>query len=1129
MTLPIRLVPYKDIRGVSCASTSRDFFTLDVTLQDGAEIRLEGITTAERKPLTAYFQARGVTIHLDPGENTPATPGKNPLSLLAGVLRRIGRLKRKPLTTEQNCLLVSASGLLVFPSDDSDDASSVGEPGPGSQHEAEPPEQGHDDPHSTTLMLLAHTAAINAPTPWSFSQTEAGEAAAINEPQGNATAGAAGPSAASPSPVSSDWGYHHLAGDLQNPQFGNLTGSLLLAEPPGCFQDLERPRNRQELTDLLLLLRPWGLLLLGDSFEPLTDPLFTFHADCSRDWGPLEDEVFADLRTALADSYERFHANPAEFYPVPTRYGRRPRQIIYGARPVPGLNPAWWRSPLHGNSLTWARYYADYAGNDPRDMPYYRQLPGDHAFGVIGLPPPHDRSELYGLVGQFEESNALLRVPNFRALIEPLHTLYQDGSRSWGAAEDYALQELNRLFLNATALLLGTQDAHESSVSLSAIAGFPDTASTPDSPQLGESRPGRGGRIREPVTTIQDPNRHQGRYESIGVGEENIPPDAVRPSLPPPQGPGQATESTAAALGITQSVRDVTLAGIPSSWRNEVPLHADITGGVRLVTKRVDCLCRFLATRGIEPPLPWTTQAFQEALFNSGHEDVLFSRHLAMGEVRLPRDEEGLMNLLRGLGSHGDLLDNYEEAVRPLVDATMPRRFHWNEAASYSFQYLRRAFQSCLSGTDASIRVSAGRSCPVGSWVQEHWPESALLLGGRIPTPSNFKELQAFVSMTRRHRWVIGEAAFYGTIDPLVTLLREGIQFPLGEAATLAFRVVTSEMWTVLNLREVNRETRRGVTYIGPGEWVPFFAPDTPAPTFPSFLSLCGRCEPAADHPSLIRFSGGSTVGGWRGTSADHRGRQYSVSALPYDSQEGSLAPDGQGLLVTSTTYREGRRYPKSFAPPPEESGLPRGGLRVSRPRAEVGTRPRSYAITDPYPPPTQEEYERWLHSRSRLRYFVQPASDPTRCVALILGGEMVTDLKILLDDGSNCCLITERCCRKLDIPVLTTKLSLTTSNAKGTPVIGVTPIVQVIYGPTSPEAVITYHSFLVVGGMDEVYEVLLGNVDSQQYGGRIETADHSYSLRPKWATLGKASPILSLPTLFAAPVRPARRTGAGH
>jgi len=149
--------------------------------------------------------------------------------------------------------------------------------------------------------------------------------------------------------------------------------------------------------------------------------------------------------------------------------------------------------------------------------------------------------------------------------------------------------------------------------------------------------------------------------------------------------------------------------------------------------------------------------------------------------------------------------------------------------------------------------------------------------------------------------------------------------------------------------------------------------------------------------------------------------------------------------------------------------------------------------------------------------------------VALILGGEMVTDLKILLDDGSNCCLITERCCRKLDIPVLTTKLSLTTSNAKGTPVIGVTPIVQVIYGPTSPEAVITYHSFLVVGGMDEVYEVLLGNVDSQQYGGRIETADHSYSLRPKWATLGKASPILSLPTLFAAPVRPARRTGAGH
>ena len=57
----------------------------------------------------------------------------------------------------------------------------------------------------------------------------------------------------------------------------------------------------------------------------------------------------------------------------------------------------------------------------------------------------------------------------------------------------------------------------------------------------------------------------------------------------------------------------------------------------------------------------------------------------------------------------------------------------------------------------------------------------------------------------------------------------------------------------------------------------------------------------------------------------------------------------------------------------------------------------------------------------------------------------------------------------------------------------------------------------LVVRGMDHVYEVLLGNIDTQRFDGVIDSRNQTYTLRLSYPD---DDIIVSLPTMYAAPRR---------
>ena len=165
-------------------------------------------------------------------------------------------------------------------------------------------------------------------------------------------------------------------------------------------------------------------------------------------------------------------------------------------------------------------------------------------------------------------------------------------------------------------------------------------------------------------------------------------------------------------------------------------------------------------------------------------------------------------------------------------------------------------------------------------------------------------------------------------------------------------------------------------------------------------------------------------------------------------------------------------------------------------------------------------EYLRRLPGFQRLRYLRQPKNDPSRCLGLSLHGEMHTDLLTLCDDGSNIHLLTLATCRRKGIPVHPTSIRLTTSNASDTGVAGITDPISMTYGVggAGGASLTVHHCMLVVDGMDHVFEMLLGNIDTQRFDGIINSRSSEYTLHPHARGSVDGETSVSLPTMYAAP-----------
>ena len=128
------------------------------------------------------------------------------------------------------------------------------------------------------------------------------------------------------------------------------------------------------------------------------------------------------------------------------------------------------------------------------------------------------------------------------------------------------------------------------------------------------------------------------------------------------------------------------------------------------------------------------------------------------------------------------------------------------------------------------------------------------------------------------------------------------------------------------------------------------------------------------------------------------------------------------------------------------------------------------------------------------------------------------TDPRTMLDLGSNVSLVDDKWCVEKGIPILPTHLSLSTSNATGTAVLGTTPVCTLSYG-SPPNEVRTQHAFLVVPYRKKApFRVLIGNGDAMALGGIQDLGINSFSVRTQFSTLGTRSPVLSYPLISSLP-----------
>ena len=160
---------------------------------------------------------------------------------------------------------------------------------------------------------------------------------------------------------------------------------------------------------------------------------------------------------------------------------------------------------------------------------------------------------------------------------------------------------------------------------------------------------------------------------------------------------------------------------------------------------------------------------------------------------------------------------------------------------------------------------------------------------------------------------------------------------------------------------------------------------------------------------------------------------------------------------------------------------------------------------------------------RARLRYLVQPQNDITKCLGLVVNGQIHTQFRSLMDDASNACLMSRSLADKLGIPILQSEQKLTTMTEKGMCVSGETPLLELVYAPTSAHAFSVYHKFIVVDpktSLDGIYDILLGNSDTQAFRATLDGINDCYTIRPDFQLYGQQSREISLPTPWERPFK---------
>jgi hypothetical protein len=461
-----------------------------------------------------------------------------------------------------------------------------------------------------------------------------------------------------------------------------------------------------------------------------------------------------------------------------------------------------------------------------------------------------------------------------------------------------------------------------------------------------------------------------------------------------------------------------------------------------------------------------------------------------------------------------------------------PKPLVWGPNTILTWDLIIKLFKDALAGIDCLVIVDKSNEIKMGSlergmrhripaqvssinhWREEHWPLSGLLEQGSLEKPNTVEELELVLSQLKQHETVLGYSGtpglstrFHTLAYPLQQLVYESKRRHWAPEQITAFLYITSQIREVLRADEI-MEARMAADILNPAS---SYSPSTPPPD--------------QQEASLLTFI---SYGLEMDTDDDNWGYQSDYES---DSDQGNHSITLMSHIHSPKfkNMKEARRFPESYAPDAELSGLQqpckRGHTQLSLPPS----RPLSFNIQSGPAPPTEEEYLEQKALRARLRYLVQPKQDLTQCLGLVVNGQVHVNFRALLDDASNANLMTRDLADRLGIPILCSEQKLTTMTEKGMSVSGETPLLELVYSPTSSQPFSVFHKFVVVdpkNDLNGIYDILLGNSDSQAYRSTIDAVNDVFTIRPDFARYGVQSREISLPTEWQRPFK-ARRAAS--
>ena len=212
-------------------------------------------------------------------------------------------------------------------------------------------------------------------------------------------------------------------------------------------------------------------------------------------------------------------------------------------------------------------------------------------------------------------------------------------------------------------------------------------------------------------------------------------------------------------------------------------------------------------------------------------------------------------------------------------------------------------------------------------------------------------------------------------------------------------------------------------------------------------------------------------------------------------------------------TWRAKKEFPETFTPAKTGSNAPTSPRRPS-PRPGLTAPPAGFNVACVPEVPSTGQYQVMLSNNNTLTYALNSPTAVEKCVGIMLQGSDTVHyrgIRAMFDSGASINLITKKMCLKLGIPILPTTMQLATSTSEGNSLVGVTPMIAIVYGAGLSNPLVVWHQFYVTDGMDSLYQVLIGNLDTIHYGAVFDFGQRMLTMRPQFEQRGVNSAVISI------------------